>query len=205
MRSRFGRTVAVAVALVALATLRPQAQTPAPGGAAPFDIFGFIDAATVTPEADGFSGGGTITVNGTKITVPKNTLLQMPAFALTWQELFQMAPAPWGPSQSGLAKADNPAPATTYEVHIQGNRLKSGSGPEEYIAGLMFIAQQSLNAGAGFINYIDYATGEMRVGGTIGVATTGARVVINDPQGKFAPVPANADTRFTIDEDNPTV
>src|SRR3954467_11407725 len=110
MRSRFGRTVAVAVALLALTTLRPQAQTPAPGGAAPFDIFGFIDAATVTPEADGFSGGGTITVNGTTIVVPKHTLLQMPAFALTWQELFELAPAPWkARGLSGLAKADRDA------------------------------------------------------------------------------------------------
>src|SRR4051794_16059083 len=95
MRSRYGRTVAAVVAIVACVTLRPQAQTPAQGGAAPFDIIGFIDGATVTPEADGFSGGGTITVNGTTIVVPKNTLLQMPAFALTWQELFAMAPPQW--------------------------------------------------------------------------------------------------------------
>src|SRR3954447_18611499 len=105
MRSRYGRTVAVIVALIASVTMRPQAQTPAPGGAAPFDIVGFIDAATLTQEADGFSGGGTITVNGTEIIVPKNTLLQMPAFALTWQEVFTMAPDPWlSAGQSGLAK-----------------------------------------------------------------------------------------------------
>src|SRR3982750_4593983 len=101
MRSRYGRTVAVVVALLLGVTLRPQAQTPAPAGAAPFDIIGFIDAATMRPELDGFSGGGTITVNGTTIVVPKNTLLQMPAFALTWQELFKMAPARWQPTQSG--------------------------------------------------------------------------------------------------------
>src|SRR3954464_243976 len=136
MRSRYGRFAAIVAALVASVTMQPQAQTPAPGGAAPFDIIGFIDAATVTPEADGFSGGGTVTVNGTTIIVPKNTLLQMPAFALTWQEVFTMAPAPWGPTQSGLAKSDNPAPATTYEVRIQGNRLLSGD-TEQYIAGLM--------------------------------------------------------------------
>ena len=214
MRSRYGRTIAVVVALLASVTLRPQAQTtaftPAPKGAAPFDVIGFIDAATVTPEADGFSGGGTVTVNGTTITVPKNTLLQMPAFALTWQELFAMAPAPYGMQsgpngehQSGLAKADSPTPATTYEIHVQGNRVLT-NGTEQYIAGLVFIAQQSDNAGAGFINYIDYATGEMRVGGTIGDAKTGARVVINDPAGKFGRV-RTLDARFTIDEDNPTV
>jgi hypothetical protein len=209
MRSRYGRTVAIIVALVVGVTLRPQAQTPAPAGAAPFDVIGFIDAATVTPEADGFSGGGTITVNGTNIIVPKNTLLQMPAFALTWQEVFNMAPEPWKTrGQSALAKGDvdaegHNAPATTYEVRIQGNRVVS-NGTEQYIAGLMFIAQQSLNGGAGFINYIDYTTGELRVGGTIGDQTTGARVFINDPQGRFAPLRGD-DPRFTIDEDNPTV
>ena len=210
MRSRYGRTIAVVVALVASMTLRPQAQTPAPGGAAPFDIIGFIDAATLAPEADGFSGGGTVTVNGTTIVVPKNTLLQMPAFALTWQELFAVAPAPYGigsgptgQPQSGLAKADVPTPATTYAIHVQGNRVTT-SGSEQSIAGLVFIAQQSLNAGAGFINYIDYTTGELRVGGTIGDATTGARLVINDPAGKFGRATV-FDPRFTIDEDNPTV
>src|SRR3954464_15147808 len=136
MRSRFGRTVLVILALVGWAKAGPHAQAPVFQTVSPFDVVGFIDAATVTPEADGFSGGGTITVNGTVITVPKNTLLQMPAFALTWQEVFTMAPAPWGPTQSGLAKSDNPAPATTYEVRIQGNRLLSGD-TEQYIAGLM--------------------------------------------------------------------
>src|SRR3982750_3432234 len=121
MRSRYGRFAAIVAALVASVTMQPQAQTPAPGGAAPFDIIGFIDAATVTPEADHFSGGGTITVNGTTIIVPKNTLLQMPAFALTWQEIFELVPAPWkARGLSGLAKADRDAegnaPRTTYEV-----------------------------------------------------------------------------------------
>src|SRR6185436_21031794 len=75
---------------------------------------------------------------------------------------------------------------------------------ERYVAGLMFIAQQSLNGGAGFINYIDYDRGELRVGGTIGDASSGARVRINDPAGKFGRAWTH-DPRFTIDEDNPTV
>src|SRR3954462_1358160 len=207
MRSRICRIAAVVVALATSMTMRPQAQTVS-NGAAPFDIIGFIDAATMTPEADHFSGGGTITVNGTTIIVPKHTLLQMPAFALTWQEIFELAPAPWkGRGLTGLAKADRDAdgkaPRTTYEVRIQGNRVVR-NGAEQYIAGLMFIAQPSLNSGAGFINYIDPGTGEMRVGGVIGEATSGARVIINDPQGKFAPKRLD-DVRFTIDEDNPTV
>src|SRR4051794_32989979 len=206
MRSRFGRTVLVILALVGWAKAGPHAQAPVFQTVSPFDVVGFIDAATLTPADDGFSGGGTITVNGTVITVPANTLLQMPAFALTWQEVFMQAPAPYGigsgpngEHQSGLARTDAPAPYTTFEVRVQGNRVGN-----QYIAGLMFVAQQSLNSGAGFINFIDYATGELRVGGAIGDAKSGARVVINDPAGKFGRVRTN-DARFTIDEDNPTV
>jgi hypothetical protein len=206
MRWRFGRTVLVILALVGWAKAGPHAQAPVFQTVSPFDVIGFIDAATLTPADDGFSGGGTITVNGTVITVPANTLLQMPAFALTWQEVFTQAPAPYGigsgpngEHQSGLARTDAPAPYTTFEVRVQGNRVGN-----QYIAGLMFVTQQSLNAGAGFINFIDYATGELRVGGTIGDASSGARVVINDPAGKFGRVRTH-DARFTIDEDNPTV
>lgn len=209
MRSRHGRIAALVVAFATSMTLRPQAQTPAPAGAAPFDIIGFIDAATLSPEADGFSGGGTVTVNGTTIIVPKHTLLQMPALALTWQEVFTMAPRQWSATgASGLAKADRDdqgiAPATTYEIRVQGNRIVSSTTGEQYIAGLVFIAQQSLNGGAGFINHIDYAKGELHVGGTMDDPDSGARVIINDPQGKFAPKRLD-DPRFTIDEDNPTV
>ena len=197
IRSRIGRTLLLIIGLLGWAHAGPRAQ--ALPTVSPFDIVGFIDAATLAPAGDGFSGGGTITVNGTTITVPANTLLQMPAFALTWQEVFTHAPKPWGPTQSGLARRDDPAPATTFEVHVQGNRVG-----DEYIAALMFISQQSLNAGQGFINFIDYDKGEMRVGGKIGDATTGARVVLNDPQGKFGRAHTH-DERFTIDEDNPTV
>jgi hypothetical protein len=190
------------IGLLGWASVGPHAQVTTLQTVSPFDVIGFIEAATLNAAADGFSGGGTITVNGTVITVPTNTLLQMPAFALTWQEVFTKAPAPYGPTQSGLAMADTPTPLTTYEVHVVGNRVG-----DTYIAGLMFIAQQSLNSGGGFINFIDYSTpgvAEMRVGGTIGDRTTGARVRINDPAGKFGPA-SHVDDRFTIDEDNPTV
>src|SRR3954470_11681621 len=152
MRSRICRIAAVVVALATSMTMRPQAQTVS-NGAAPFDIIGVIDAATLTPEADHFSGGRTITVNCTTIIVPKHALLQMPAFALTWQEIFELAPAPWkARGLSGLAKADRDAdgkaPRTTYEVRIQGNRVVRNGG-EQYIAGLMFIANPSHPSGHG--------------------------------------------------------
>jgi hypothetical protein len=142
-------------------------------------------------------------VNGFTYIVPTNTLLQMPAFALTWQELFAKAPAPYGPTQTGLARADVPAPPFDFEVHIQGNRVISATS-DQSIVGLMFAAQEGAQVGAGFINFIDYATGEMRVGGAIGDPTTGVRIRINDPIGRHGRVMTH-DARFQQDEDNPTI
>jgi hypothetical protein len=174
------------------------AQLPMQAVGAPFDMIGFIEAATLDAPGDVLAGG-MIQVNGHTVVVPRNTILQMPAFALTWQQLFTMAPPPYTGVQTGLAMTDVPAPLTTYEVQVLGNRIGNA-----YIAGLIFISQQSLNGGQGFINFMDYANGEMRVGGVIGDLTTGTRVKINDPIGRFAPA-YTLDPRFTIDEDNPTV
>ena len=79
----------------------------------------------------------------------------------------------------------------TFEVHVQGNVVNG-----IYIAGLIFISQQSLNSSQGFIESLDYATGTMVVNGT--------RVQINDPIGRFS-IGQSPDVRFSIDEDNPTV
>jgi hypothetical protein len=209
MRSRLGLTTTLILGLLAWASVGPSAQAPPVPTVTPFDNVGFIDAATVDNPNDVFSGG-TITMNGALFIVPRNTLLQLPAFALTWQEVFAKAPAAYQAAhQSGMARTDVPRPATTFEIHIQGNRVVSGA-TDQSIVGLMFMAQQSLNNGAGFINFIDYATGEMRVGGTIGDRTTGARVRINDPIGRHGLATDGVaspalDVRFQQDEDNPTV
>ncbi len=200
-RHRFVALLRLVAALVVAALVLPSgayAQLPLNPVGSPFDMVGFIQKATLDSPGD-LLAGGTLQVNGHTVIVPRNTILQMPALALTWQQLFSMAPPPYGQSQTGLAMADTPAPLTTYEVHVQGNRVG-----DVYIAGLLFLSQQSLNNGQGFINYIDYANGELRVGGVIGDPTTGTRVKMNDPIGRFAPA-YTLDQRFTIDEDNPTV
>ena len=175
-----------------------RAQLPLQAVGSPFDMIGFIESATLDAPGDALAGG-TLSVNGTTIIIPRNTILQMPALALTWQQVFALAPAPYGPLQTGLAMNDSPAPLTTYEVHVQGNRIG-----DRYIAGLVFLSQQSLHSGQGFINYLDYANGELLVGGLMGDPTTGTRLRINDPSGRFAPA-YTLDPRFTIDADNPTV
>src|SRR5689334_21786270 len=50
-----------------------------------FDMTGFIQAATLDANCvNDPLCGGTITVNNQVIVVPRNTILQMPAAALTW-------------------------------------------------------------------------------------------------------------------------
>ena len=195
-----------------------------------FDITGFLQVATLDQACVTAAGanldvqghpqvahcGGTMMLNGHTIVVPNETIAILPASALTWQELFALAPAPYGPTQTGMALADLPKPLTTYEVQAVGNRvLDPGNADptkrDRYIAGLVHISQQDLNAGAGYINYMDYTTGEMRVGGVLGDPTTGARVQINDPAanasasgGRYGRA-SSPDPRFMVDQDNPTI
>ena len=91
-----------------------------------------------------------------------------------------------------------------------GNRVIDANG-DRYIAGLVDISQQDLNSGAGYVNYINYATGEMKVGGTLGDPSTGTRVAINDPAtptsgsgGRYGRA-MTPDDRFQVDQDNPTI
>ena len=182
-----------------------RAQLPLQAVGSPFEITGFIQAATVDSPNDPFSGG-TITVNNHFVVVPRNTIFQMPATSMTWQELFKNAPAAYSAfGQTGMALTDTPKPLTTFEVIIQGNRVCSTAdcSAGTYVAGLLFLAQNSLQSHQGFINFIDYATGELYIGGQLG-ARLGARVRINDPLGRFGRVTTH-DPRFTIDEENPTI
>jgi len=209
-----GKTVAALAVLVF--TLNAWSQKPdtppAPatvpasqGGVAPFDMTGFIQFASVdsvcarnaaptatnppTPAGCKTSGGW-IQINGHVIRVPQNTILQMPANTLTWEETFEYNSVGTS-NETGLALSDSARLPGTFEVHVQGNVVNG-----TYIAGLIFISQQSLNSSQGFIESLDYQNGVMVVNGT--------KVQINDPLGRFS-VGKSPDLRFSIDEDNPTV
>jgi hypothetical protein len=174
----------------------------APPASTQFDMDGFLQAATLggpgTGPGAGAHQGGTLTLDNQVVVVPSETIVILPANALTWQELFAQAPAPYGPTQTGMAITDIPRPLYTYEVHVVGNRVG-----DTYIAGLIDIAQQGLNSGAGYINFINYATGDFYVGGPIGTQA-GARVQLNDPTGRYGRK-MSPDPRFTVDADNPTI
>ena len=193
--------------------------TPPPVVPTQFDVTGYIQKAVVDNNvcpntADQRLWGGYVTVNGVEIIIPCNTILQMPATSLTWEELFDPALQPVGTptGKSGLALADkvmapgsivspqpDSLPVPAYEIHIQGNIVKDPiTGDSKHIAGLVFISQQGLNLGQGYIKSIDYATGELCV--SAGLPANGlqgqtekspvcdvldARVRINDPVGRF--------------------
>lgn len=189
-RIQLAALLGVCVLLTATSTM--VAQT-APG----FDMVGFIQKATVIDATNPLSGG-MITINNHPIIVPANSIVQMPARALGWGEVFSLAPAAQNTTgESGLAMSDRNRLPGTYEAHVQGNIIGT-SGSQQYIAGLIFISQQSLNAGQGFIDKIDYTSRQIHVNGTI--------LTINDPIGRFSGgIKKSADVRFSIDEDNPTV
>ncbi|HEY6808252.1 MAG TPA: hypothetical protein VI356_05190 [Myxococcales bacterium] len=185
----------VAALLCAGSARAQQKAPPTPG----FDILGFIQAATLDstmcPQLNRVLWGGTVTVNGVTLTVPCNTILQMPAATFTWAQLFNdsastgLAPAstpvnstslngssiPQG--QTGLALHDDNTPGAgvlpypSFEIRAVGNIVKDAAGNDQYIVGLIApISQQGLNLGAGKITCIDYSTGFLYVGGAAAIA-----------------------------------
>ena len=209
--------VGLALMVATAAIAAPPVQTPPP---AQFDVEGFVQEATldttgaICTPTDPLLAGGTITINGQKIIVPCNTILQLPATSMTWAQLFDPASSaainngqPNHPSgQTGLAISDSPPPYPTFEARVIGNILVDpGTGEPRYIAGLVIpVTQKNLMDGLGIINYIDYDTGRLRVGGKPGDPNTGALVEINDPVGRFG-LAHSPDPRFTSDTNNPTV
>jgi hypothetical protein len=187
------------------------------GSATGFQLTGFIEDATCTQPCSTLSGG-TLTVNHIPITVPANTILQMPALALSWGELFSFAPGPQKASGvTGLAIKDGSLKLPgTFEVTVQGN-IVNGT----YISGLIFISQQSLNSTQGFITSLNPADGSMMVAN----GSDNIRVQINDPKieaalncgtvgnpacdiavgtGRYSQG-QSPDVRFTVDQANPTI
>jgi hypothetical protein len=204
------------------------AQTALPAPNAGFDITGFIQTATLNanPRAGSTPGqqGGILFVNGIRIIIPDNLIVQMPAASFKWSELFD--PAVYAPvgnyvparpalpaNRTGLALHDplaNHFPS--YEVRVVGNIVTDeAAGTQRYIAAMIVPAtQQGLNAGSGYINYIDYdgsvlgMPGRFRVGGTMGDPTTGTLCELNDPVGRWGAA-HSPDSRFTSDTNNPTI
>jgi hypothetical protein len=189
----------------------------APLDATPFQITGHIQRFTLDTPGDLLSGAK-ITVNGTEIIIPRNLIIQMSTANLTATDIFDLAPPNTtqrngagtcgGPKASGLALDDCPAPLAAFEVSISGNIVD-----DKHIAGLVNITQQSLNLGQGYIQAIDFNTGEILVGAVLD-GPVKARVRINDSEGRYGLKTSSLrvgeplltqDGRFTSDADNQSI
>ncbi len=203
-RTRFITSVALIALSVGLEVGGANAQIPTPS----FALVGHLEQLDVTNLADPLSAGSMV-VNGTRVTLPRNLLIKMPGQYLTVNDLFRgkhpgKAPALVVASKpSGLALADLPPnkPLVPFEVEVIGNIIGN-----EYVAGWVSIAQLGLHTGAGFIQSIDYATGALIVGPEGGPPM--ARVRINDPRGTYGKPNSSKgvgnmmDDRFAADPGN---
>jgi len=178
------------VTLDTTAGVSSPAATPTPTPAAP------------TPAACK-TAGGWIQINNDTIRVPQNVVVVLPNTYNTWEELFENNPT-GNTSETGLALSDTTRLPGTYEAHVQGNIVNG-----QYIAGLIFISQQSANLGSGYIEAMNYADGSFII--------NGQRVQINDPaiqitdfngniwnKGRYS-TGQSPDVRFTSDQGNTTV
>jgi hypothetical protein len=166
-------TVVTILALALFWALGAVAQTVLNGNVPPgFLQAGYIEVATLDAL-----GGGTLTMNGIKMIVPANTVVQFPASTQTWAQLFSplvTAPVydPSVPPQAtpviaagtGLAMADNQgilgyaatsapsglSPELPFNALVQGNidvQNSTGNGVGAYIVGLILPINQDVGNG----------------------------------------------------------
>jgi hypothetical protein len=158
-----------------------------------FDMTGFIEAAdvdaTLCPALPPAQAGGHVTIDGVKITVPCNSIVQMPANTLSWVDAVAATHPPLA-----LSGAAYPS----FEARVVGNTTA-----DNHTAGIVYLSQQSANTGQGYITSIDYSTGRIHVGSKTGGADK-AVLEINDPNGRFGRA-QTPDDRFSVDDQNPTI
>jgi hypothetical protein len=194
-----------------------------------FDITGYIQETKVEdnsvlcptivpadPMAPQPSQGGYVKVNGVTYTIPCNTILQMPAASLTWPEFVRLNPnLPDGGNKhhndlDDDLSVDRYAPT---ELQLVGNYVNGVP-----IAGLVYVSQESLNGGQGYIADFDYAHGIMYVAHNLTETDKKkmVRVRINDPVvnasgGRFSiGIDSTTDgkpndDRYSVDNENPTI
>lgn len=139
----------------------------------PFIIDGGLESVSA---ADGsFNTGGSITVAGITITIPKNLLVQFPAAFIPFKDFAGKAGDYGG-----------------YEVSVDGNYV--GGTP---IAGRVTISQFLAGTGAGIVAQVNND-------GTLKIANGGPTLRINTPNGVFATAYTQK-PHLTADEANPSI
>ncbi len=196
----------------AIAAPTPPPVVPTPVFTAPltdiqgFTAIGFIQDARVDkaecPDLPRRQWGGTATINGIKMTIPCNSIVQMPAATFTWAELFPVASNNASAQPVSLSLNDQSNSGTfaypSNEIRVEGNIVAG-----RHIAGLVYISQQSLNTGAGVITGFDPESGVILVGNSAS-SPAKVRLQLNDVKGRFSKG-QSPDERFNVDDANPTI
>ncbi|KLU82812.1 hypothetical protein MAPG_01880 [Magnaporthiopsis poae ATCC 64411] len=140
---------------------------------APLFVQGGLEDVTVSSDA--YNAGGTVSVGGFTMQVPKNVLVQFPAA--------------WVPFKDLAAKK---AEFSGYETLVIGNYINSVPRVAQIIIYEFFEGLAS-----GFIESVDFADGSMKI-------INGPKIRISDPNAVFSKGYAGA-PEFTADDQSPSI
>ncbi|KAI1259277.1 hypothetical protein F5Y18DRAFT_433424 [Xylariaceae sp. FL1019] len=140
---------------------------------APLFVQGGLDDATASDDT--YNTGGTISVGGFNITVPRNMLVQFPAAYVPFKDFVEDVNSMIG-----------------YETSVVGNFING-----EPIAAQIVTYQFFEGLGQGFIESINFTDGSMQI-------ANGPRLRINDPRAVFS-VGYTEAPFFTADDESPSI
>ncbi|KAK4675057.1 hypothetical protein QC764_501720 [Podospora pseudoanserina] len=141
----------------------------------PIWVQGAFEDATVTANDTSYNAGGTITVNGFVLNIPRNLLVQFPAAWVPWRDFV-------------ASKSD----FIGFETLVMGNTIEGDPRVgqvviTEFFEGLSF----------GFIESLNYTDGSMKI-------ENGPTVRISDPNGVFS-VGYDGASFMTADDQSPSI
>ncbi|KAF1973902.1 hypothetical protein BU23DRAFT_506147 [Bimuria novae-zelandiae CBS 107.79] len=148
------------------------AATPIPN-ISPLGVTGAFGGCTT--DTGDYNSGGTISVDGWSIKVPKNLLVQFP---VVWAKFRDLC----------AAGVDG------YEVSVFGNIIAGTATAAQIIVNAGF----SVRAGVGYIDSIDVADGSFTIRGL------GTKLRLSDPNGRFGKA-SNLAPFFPVDDENPSI
>ncbi|KAI0022962.1 hypothetical protein F4780DRAFT_121032 [Xylariomycetidae sp. FL0641] len=140
---------------------------------APLFIQGGLDDATAFDSS--YNTGGTISVNGFNVTVPKNMLVEFPAAWVPWKDFVEDKDAMIG-----------------YETNVIGNFING-----EPIAAQILTYEFFEGLSSGFIESINFEDGSMQI-------ANGPLLRISDPNAVFS-VGFTEAPLFTADDESPSI
>ncbi|KAI1083362.1 hypothetical protein F5B20DRAFT_529729 [Whalleya microplaca] len=140
---------------------------------APLFIQGALEDATATDDT--YNTGGTISINGFNMQVPKNMLVQFPAVYVPWKDFVEDKDSMIG-----------------YETNVIGNFING-----QPIAAQILTYEFFEGMSSGFIESIDFADGSMKI-------SNGPTLRISDPNAVFS-VGFTEAPFFTADDESPSI